>query len=429
VAFNGTRDGGPDFMNRLGVLFLMSSVACNGATPTTTYYVSTNGVGRTCSDARSLSTPLTTIAAGLQCLAAGETLLIRGGTYDESISAVPSGTSWDNKTRVAAYPGETVWLKPLSLATSAGGNGFVLWLDGPFQYIEFDGLNLDGTAQSNPGVVLWISTNNGNDPNHIRFQNAEVIAPPMGGMSAVALGGHTLIGATGANEIINVKIHGGGLPGGCGWACASYGIYIAGPSNLVDGCEIYDTSGAFIQIFNAGGDSPDNNIIRNSRLHDLTRAGGSPGEVWGIVVAGNNNMIYNNLIYNINVTDYSVRAAAIATGMSGNMIYNNTITNNVVTGIYLGPDATSTQVADNIAYGNGAGLGGDYYDEGSRGTTLVTNLFSVNPMFVDPSNNNFQLQNASPAIGAGISLNVVTTDIGGADRTQAPTDIGAFQSR
>jgi parallel beta-helix repeat protein len=427
-------------MKTLGVFFLMSYLVSTGVAHATTYYVSTDGGGNTCDDAQSISTPLMTVAAGLQCLAGGDTLLIRGGYYDEGIGgyyyggvmAVPSGTSWDNKTRIAAYPGEAVWLQPLSLATSAGGGqggGQVIWLDGPYQYIEFDGINLDGTAQWNPGSVLWVSTNNGNDPNHIRFQNAEVIAPPMGGMSAVALGGHTLIGATGANEIINVKIHGGGLPGGCGWACASYGIYIAGPSNLVDGCEIYDTSGAFIQIFNAGGDSPDNNIIRNSRLHDLTRAGGSPGEVWGIVVAGNNNMIYNNLIYNINVTDYSVRAAAIATGMSGNMIYNNTITNNVVTGIYLGPDATSTQVADNIAYGNGAGLGGDYYDEGSRGTTLVTNLFSVNPMFVDPSNNNFQLQNASPAIGAGISLNVVTTDIGGADRTQAPTDIGAFQSR
>ncbi|HWW88482.1 MAG TPA: right-handed parallel beta-helix repeat-containing protein [Vicinamibacterales bacterium] len=369
---------------------------------------------------------MTTIAAGLQCLAAGETLLIRGGTYDESISAVPSGTSWDNKTRVAAYPGETVWLKPLSLATSAGGNGFVLWLDGPFQYIEFDGLNLDGTAQSNPGVVLWISTNNGNDPNHIRFQNAEVIAPPMGGSGAVALGAHSLIGATGSNQIINVKIHGGGLPGGCGFMCASYGIYIAGPNNLVDKCEIYDTSGAFIQVFNADGDSPDANTIRNTTMHDLSRAGGTSGQEWGILVAGNNNAIYNNLIYNISVADSNPVAAAInITPYDGNMIYNNTVYNNVDSGIYVSQDATSTQVINNIVYRSG---GADFTDSGT-GTRILTNLFGMDPHFVDPSSSNFQLAPGSPAIGAGTSLPVVTTDITGFSRGQLPVDIGAYQSQ
>ncbi len=81
------------------------------------------------------------VNAGIGCLAAGDTLLVRAGTYAEEIIIVPSGTSWSNKVRIAAYPGETVWLKP---ATVANGAVCVIWFDGPFHYIEFDGINVDG---------------------------------------------------------------------------------------------------------------------------------------------------------------------------------------------------------------------------------------------------------------------------------------------
>ena len=46
--------------------------------------------------------------------------------------------------------------------------------------------------------------------------------------------------------------------------------------------------------------SADNNIIRNNRIHDITRDRTS-GQVWGIIVVGNNNQIYNNLIYRVSV--------------------------------------------------------------------------------------------------------------------------------
>jgi hypothetical protein len=85
-----------------------------------TYYVSKDGSdSRSCAQAQSTGTPKQTIA-GLACLtAAGDTLLIRAGTYNEAIiqtqfvSLIPSGTSWTNIVRVAAYPGETVWMAPL----------------------------------------------------------------------------------------------------------------------------------------------------------------------------------------------------------------------------------------------------------------------------------------------------------------------------
>src|SRR4029077_16501031 len=96
-------------------------------------------------------------------------------------------------------------------------------------------------------------------------------------------------------------LHGGGSPGLCGVFCAAVGVYIQGPSNLVENCNIYDTGGVGIQIYNAAGDAPDNNVVRNNRVHDITRLG-DPSESWGILIAqGNNNQLYNNVIYGLTV--------------------------------------------------------------------------------------------------------------------------------
>jgi parallel beta-helix repeat protein len=389
-----------------------------------TYYVSKSGNdGNSCAQAQSLATPKLTINAGVGCVAAGDTLLIRAGNYNEGLQATfSSGTSWTNMVRIASYPGDTVWMKPLSNATSAGGLGFVILLDANVSYIEFDGINLDGTNLSNP--VFWPSTNNGNNPHHIRLKNAEVIAGAIGGSGAVISGGHTLIGAIGSNEFINLTIHGGGLPGLCGYQCNSYGIYVAGPNNLVDGCNIYNTSAAGIQVYNASGDPPNGNVIRNTRIHDITTTG-SLNQVWGIMVAGNNTQLYNDIIWNIKIGANNPGNAGITIGdgQSNNLIANNTIYNDSNTGIYVGNGSSNT-VQNNIVY---QVTGSPYIDTGS-GTVQATNLFGVNPLFVSPPTNNFQLQSASPAINAGTPISVVTTDINGVPRPQgSPYTIGAYQ--
>ncbi len=274
-----------------------------------------------------------------------------------------------------------------------------------------------------PAYILAISTANGNDPHHIRFQNAEVIAGARGGAAAINLGEHTLIGATGSNEIINVTIHGGGVPGLCGYLCASYGVYIKGPNNLVENCDIYDTSGAGIQIYNASGDPPDNNIVRNNRIHDISRAGAT-SEIWGIVIVGSKNQIYNNLFYGISFVGDSGGDAAIAVGKSGNKIWNNTIYNNAIGGIAVDVTAVNTDIRNNLVY---QVTGANYVDNGS-GTTQSNNLFGVDPLFVSKSTNNLQLQATSPAVNAGTSLSVVTTDFAGVARPQGPApDIGAYE--
>jgi len=114
----------------LVVLFVMGGVCSGGVADAATYYVSTNGSdGRSCSEAQSPSSPMRTLNNATACLSAGDTLYLRGGVYDESLyvneynprrGGMASGTSWGNKVRIAAYPGDgAVWLRPLSNFTSA----------------------------------------------------------------------------------------------------------------------------------------------------------------------------------------------------------------------------------------------------------------------------------------------------------------------
>jgi len=395
----------------------------------TTFYVAQSGGdnNRSCATAQTLATPKATINSGVSCLSAGDTLIVRGGTYNENLTYIPSGTSWNNKVRIANYPGETVWMAPVT-----GNDGtHIIWLDCNCSYIEIDGINMDGRAcmvncPEGQGA-LWISTNNGNQPHHVRFKNAEVIN--VGSQNGVLTGSHSFPGQIGSSEFQNLYIHGGGRPGECGFGCASYAIYVNSPNNLIENCELYDTSGAFVQIYSKLGEA-NGNIVRNNRMHDLSRTG-DPSEVWGIVITGANNIIYNNLIYNI--TKYGqqyVGDAAIALTNTGNKIWNNTIYNVANAGITVSLDAggnpaTNNEIRNNIVYITGTPA---YYGDGGIGTIQDHNLFGINPLFVSTGSANFKLQSGSPARNTGITVSTVTTDLVSIPRPQESVfDIGAYE--
>ena len=252
---------------------------------------------------------------------------------------------------------------------------------------------------------------------HIRYQNAEVHGyEAVGGASAnIYNTGHD-------NEFINLTIHGTGGP---------YGIYIHGYNNLVDRCDIYDTSLAGVHIYHSGAQPntapPTDNIVRNTKIHNITHSGffGTPDtRLWGILVSGNNNQIYNNLIYNNTFPYQSSNAGIFVYTGSGNRIYNNTIANNTTDGIYINSAASNTEVIDNIAYGN---TGAGFTDAGS-GNVQTRNLFGVDPLFVNPSAGNYQLQAGSRAIDAGTASSIAQTDFAGTSRPQGSAiDIGAFE--
>lgn len=410
-------------VRRTLVLLVVGYAISGGVAQAATYYVAKGGNnGNSCALARSVSSAKLTITAGISCLSAGDTLYVLAGSYDEGLDRMPSGTSWANPIRIVSYPGDTVWMRPL--AHLVGNPGRVVSLHNGESYIEFDGINMDGRNIAY-GVFDLFNDGANPDPHHIRLKNAEIIARSTdnSAYSDWASGAIGLGGETGGFELQNLTIHGGGRPG-CSYDnhCNGYGIYLGTRSSLIENCDIYDTSAAGIHAYHVNSSS-DGSIIRNNRVHDITRTGNG-SQVWGILVVGSGNRVYNNLIYNINAGDVNSGNAGIAVSRSDNEIYNNTIVNNRSGGIALDENASNTEVRNNIVYGSG---GSDFVNRGAN-TGESNNLFGVDPQFVGASANNFQLRPSSPAIDAGTRLSLVISDFSAITRPQGSAyDIGAYE--
>ena len=113
---------------------------------------------------------------------------------------------------------------------------------------------------------------------------------------------------------------------------------------------MYDVSASGVQIYTfAGSDQADNNIVRNSRIHDITRTG-DLDQVWGILVTGANNQIYNNVLYGISVGNANSNLGGLIIANSGNKLWNNTVYNVRNTGILVSSLASNTEVKNNIVY-------------------------------------------------------------------------------
>jgi len=351
---------------RLMIGLLLLGVA--ERTEAATYYVATSGLDSlTCAQAQSIDTPMGSIAGGIGCLTAGDTLLVRGGTYNEAIyNLVPSGTSWADTVRVAAYPGEVVWMSP-----QAGvGSGYVVAFAAAQSYIEFDGINLDA-SQLEYGP-LKIETWWGANPHHIRVMNAELVGNPSQGQQGIIVI-NSIPGSIGADEFINLKIHGGGT------SDFDHGMYLQAPDILVDNCDIWDWPGAGIQIYNGYGIPTQNITIRNTMIRDL-RATSYGQRHWGIIVGGAaaDNRIYGNTIFNV-PNDGGSSAAILVYEGSGTLIYNNALYEGASAGIDLEPGSLNASVVNNVSCGHPIG---DYLDYGI-GTSAANNLFATSPISCD----------------------------------------------
>jgi hypothetical protein len=146
-----------------------------------TYYVATTGSdGNTCAIAATAAIDSTrakrTVNAGVNCLAGGDTLIIRPGTYPERIgNTIPSGTSWSNPTTVRGEPSRQAILMP---GPYPGNLRSVINLINGVHHIVIDGLVLDAenaccNANGYTGAPLYIGGfNDGVPVAHVRVQNS-----------------------------------------------------------------------------------------------------------------------------------------------------------------------------------------------------------------------------------------------------------------
>ena len=261
-----------------------------------TYYVSksTGSDKRTCAQATSPATPRGTVMGGLSCVRAGDTLLVGEGVYPEQISnPAIAGTSWSNKVRIAAQPGEAVWLTP----TSCKVTDAVVRLEGNQQYVEFDGINANAVNCGQYPTILIVGCNNGRS-HHIRWQNAEWIEAYVG---AYLVRHHRLV--CGSNEFSNLRLHSGwdndarAAPVS-GWP-AGDGFYIQSDDNVFDNVDISEWAGSASRPTTVTG-TRTGNVFKNSKIHDITYSADCVRFVGALIANGSSGFqFFNNVIYNI----------------------------------------------------------------------------------------------------------------------------------
>ncbi len=390
----------------MAILFQRPPLSANA------YYTATTGND---SNPGTLVSPFLTIAKGISVLTAGYTLYVRTGTYDETITSMPSGTSFAaaDAVTVAAYPGDTVWMTPTS------GN-HVLLLNHTEKYIIFDGINMDGSAMALSTIKIEPFIVTTREPHHIRIQNAEIIGQSPSGNGGIIVLDAQFDGATGGNELLSLEIHSGGEND------FDHAVYVKSSDNIIGSCNIYDFSGGGLHLYQGGGYAISGNIVKNNTIHD-SRSTGAGERHWGIIISlgFSDTQCYNNVVYNIEDEGGNSSGILLLYSGSDNLLYNNTVTMCDSFGINVGngdASPTATQVKNNISYLNGT----NYYDSGT-GTITATNLVAVNPLFTDPGTFDFTVMAGSPALNAGTTLASVPTDIVGVTRPAGQYTIGAYQ--
>jgi parallel beta-helix repeat protein len=361
------------------------------------YYVATYGND---GNPGTESQPFRTVARGAQALTPGATLYVRSGTYAESLmNVIPGGTSWTAPVRVVAYSGETVVLRPNAGATR------VLHFQGPrTAFISVEGFVLDGANVGYDAVKITYGSVPSDAAHHIRLLNCEIKNAPLQGV-LVSSGADS-------NEFINLDVHHNGTTD------FHHGFYVASQRNLIEGSTIHANSGTGIQLYYSDGVSVHDNVVRGNWVVSNASAGARGAGV--SVSRGARNRIYNNVIVGNVVgifVDYSV---------TDTDVYNNTLYANEDYGLYVGTGSVGADIRNNIVY---ASTGPNYANAGS-GTAQSNNLFGVDPRFMDPTRSDYHLRADSPAVDAGMTLNLVTTDLDGVSRPQHNlSDIGAFELR
>ena len=366
-------------------LVFLGALAPVAADAATYYVAKTGNDSYSCTQAQSQSTPRLTIQGGINCMASGDTLQIKAGTYARPSTNPPAGSSFSSPSTVQRYGSDVVVVKGWAAINSPSN-----------QYIVLDGLVFDATGMGFNEVVYIDG-----GANHIRIVNSQVTGS--GGTAGIAL-----YGSGGYNQVLNSRIHHNGID-----TAHDHGIYVHSPGNLIQGNELDNNAAAGIHFYNGGVDMGSGNVVTRNSLHD-----NSTGIVaWDTTGA----TISNNLLYN-----HASGQGISAKNASGLQVYNNSITGSGGYGIDLS-NSSSVVIRNNIVYNNTVNIN----DLGS-GTTKDHNLcnsgcnINGNPMFV--SSTDLEVQSGSPAIDQGTTVASVTTDYAGAARPAGSAyDIGAYE--
>jgi hypothetical protein len=347
-----------------------------------------------------------TIAAGVACLASGDTLNIQPGTYPEALhgTQVPSGGgSYATATIVQGVVPGAVILKPTSGSYVIG-----FGTDGSdHSYVIVRNLVADGGAGVQGNGVGAGGGGNGGSVHHITFENLEIKSDPSNAQlqldNGMAIGGDD---GTGTDITVRrVKIHDGGYRPSPGFGPGfGHCWYVEGPRTVIENSECYNWAGWGIHSTN--GPAQGHNVYRFNTIHNV----GTYDQhvafaiLLAVGVAGapnDGNQVYGNLLVN--------NQEGISVTTNDNLVANNTVYGSGIgfggaccypAVLFEGTDTTGNVFKNNIVFGNQMN---SVEAPGAIDLDEANNLIG-DPLFVNAGAGDFHLQGGSPAIAAGTNL-------------------------
>lgn len=396
-------------MNRQTCATLVVALLVARGVQAATYHVSKGGTdANSCATAQGahFTTHKLTVAGGLGCLAAGDTLFIHEGVYVEQLletSFAATGSSWAAPITVAAVPGETVILRPVT-----GQGNVARFQDGTIHHVILQGMTFDGVTAGGGAGGAVVYTGAGS--HHIRLVR----------MTLTNGDGNGILTIGSDHELLDLNVHRNGHFSGY---LISNGAYITSSNTLVEGGSYYNNEAIGVRVYDSGGTATGNIVRRvyaynNGAGHGLDGASTSPSG-GGIIVGDSNSSVVNCVVHDNQSGIWGY------TDSDNVVIANNTVFRNDAEGLAMQFYATFPTLRNNIAYLNGTT---DYIDYSGSNALHSSNLSGTDPQFVSVPGFDFKLQATSPARDAGVAVAGVSEDYDRVPRPQGgAVDKGAYE--
>ncbi len=399
----------------------------------------------------SLNSPWKTIQKAANTVAAGDTVYIRGGTYNEKVVMKTSGQSGAYIT-FQNYGSEKPVISGNGLAVGATDESSSLIFINSKSYIKINGLQVSDFVSTSTNVPVGIRVvGSGFD---IQILNCTINGiKATGGLDRNAHG-IAVFGTNGNSPIDGIVIDG----------CEVYGNILGQSESVVlngnvtnfrvTNNKIHDSDNIGVDFIGFEGTATQNDQARNGVCSD--------NQVWNIssaknptykgdacadgiyVDGGKNIVIERNKVWNC---DIGIEAASEHRGKATE---NVTIRNNLVygckavAGIAFGGydknrgSAKGIKILNNTLYDNAPNILVQYNCQtsdnviknnilymgtaisGTKGQIVISNNITNNPIFVSVTNGDFHLSSSSPAIDAG----VYDTLCGDTDLDKKPRVVG-----
>lgn len=415
-----------------------------------TYYVATNGNDNS---SGSQSSPWKTIQKAANVARAGDTVYVRGGTYNERVVVKNSGSA-GNYITFSSYPGEraTIDVNGVNMTAEIEG-GFTISEISYVQVIGFRVVNSKSTGNGGYGIVCYMSDHCVIKDNYTynTYHSGIIVRSS----ANVTVDGNEveLANNDGSQEMITIArsefvtvtnnhVHHGG-PGVNG----GEGIDVKNGSHdiLVKGNRVHHVprAGIYVDAYDAHtyNITIDGNIVHENERTGIAIEAENSGSLLETVYI-TNNIVFRNArtgiilgdwgfgkLQNIFIINNTVAQNGIGNGHGGIGLWNTRAQNvkarnNILSGNgnftieVQGTPLSETTITNNLFSGF---QGGDHEE---RGTDYVMG----DPKFADATASDFSLLAASPAIDAGTAANAPDHDVIGVTRpSSAAHDIGAFE--